>query len=260
MNLTYQDYRHVSTALDSIAGIRSLLGKRDQIVCRSDRKQFRFSRQVIDVTEYIHAQGIRPVTMSKRAIIVVAMRCMGIKTCNIRGYMGVADVVVSFKMSQEDCKQLDRFRREHRVLGASSINKTARKIVSDFLAGRLAYCDLEDSQVDCDMGIKTCNIRVYVGVADVVVSFRMSQEDCRQLDRFRREHRVLGASSINKTARKIVSDFLAGRLAYRDLADSQVDCDSVARASWGGESAAAEVWCVLGPNANSLPSQAGQQT
>lgn len=56
-----------------------------------------------------------------------------------------------------------------------------------------------------------------------VISFRLDEKKFGSLTEKLKEQPVVGIKSTNQMARKIVNDFLAGRLAYANPADAKVD-------------------------------------
>jgi len=60
-----------------------------------------------------------------------------------------------------------------------------------------------------------------------VVSFRITRTQAKTLSEIYDRDPITGVSSPNRLARKIVCDFLAGRLEYRDPADKTQDLDVV---------------------------------
>lgn len=60
-----------------------------------------------------------------------------------------------------------------------------------------------------------------------VVSFRITRTQAKTLSEIYDRDPITGVNSPNRLARKIVCDFLAGRLEYRDPADKTQDLDVV---------------------------------
>ena len=64
-------------------------------------------------------------------------------------------------------------------------------------------------------------------VKPTVVSFRITAKQQKMLDVIQDRDPVVGINSRNQYARKILSDFLAGRLDYKNPKDKLGDLDSV---------------------------------
>jgi len=64
-------------------------------------------------------------------------------------------------------------------------------------------------------------------VKPTVVSFRITTKQQKMLDAIQDRDPVVGIDSRNQYARKILSDFLAGRLEYKNPKDRLGDLDSV---------------------------------
>jgi hypothetical protein len=64
-------------------------------------------------------------------------------------------------------------------------------------------------------------------VKPTVVSFRITAKQQKMLDAIQDNDPVVGIDSRNQYARKILSDFLAGRLEYKNPKDRLGDLDSV---------------------------------
>jgi len=64
-------------------------------------------------------------------------------------------------------------------------------------------------------------------VKPTVVSFRITSKQQKMLDAIQDRDPVVGIDSRNQYARKILSDFLAGRLEYKNPKDRLGDLDSV---------------------------------
>ena len=64
-------------------------------------------------------------------------------------------------------------------------------------------------------------------VKPTVVSFRITAKQQKTLDAIQARDPVVGVKSRSQYARKIVSDFIAGRLFYKNPKDKLGDLDSV---------------------------------
>jgi hypothetical protein len=60
-----------------------------------------------------------------------------------------------------------------------------------------------------------------------VVSFRINTKQVKTLDALQKEDPICGCASRNQRARKILSDFLAGKLVYKNPKDKLGDSDSI---------------------------------
>jgi hypothetical protein len=60
-----------------------------------------------------------------------------------------------------------------------------------------------------------------------VVSFRLDETKFGALKKVRENDKPVGVTSENQLCRKIVNDFLAGRLEYKDQAHRFTDLDSL---------------------------------
>lgn len=59
--------------------------------------------------------------------------------------------IVSFRLSEEYFEKLTRWQEKNPVVGANSLNKLARKLLCDVLAGRVKYKNPNDRLADLDM-------------------------------------------------------------------------------------------------------------
>ena len=64
-------------------------------------------------------------------------------------------------------------------------------------------------------------------IKPTVVSFRITDKQEKTLDAIQDRDPVINIKSRNQYARKIVSDFLAGRLVYKNAKDRLTDLDSM---------------------------------
>ncbi len=60
----------------------------------------------------------------------------------------IKDTVMSFRIPSEHAGQLDEELTQHPIVGVGSPNKFCRKLVLDYLSGKLAYSDAEDRDFD----------------------------------------------------------------------------------------------------------------
>lgn len=58
-----------------------------------------------------------------------------------------------------------------------------------------------------------------------VVSFRITEDQTEKLGKVFDQDAPVGVRSTNQYARKVMSDFLAGRLTYKNVADRKKDLD-----------------------------------
>jgi len=64
-------------------------------------------------------------------------------------------------------------------------------------------------------------------VKPTVVSFRITAKQQKTLDAVQDRDPAVGVKSRNQYARKVLVDFLAGKLAYKNLKDKLGDADSM---------------------------------
>lgn len=60
-----------------------------------------------------------------------------------------------------------------------------------------------------------------------VVSFRITADQTKTLNAVHDRDSAMGVKTANQLARKVLCDFLAGRLEYRNAADRKVDFDAI---------------------------------
>ncbi len=65
-------------------------------------------------------------------------------------------------------------------------------------------------------------------VKPTVISFRITAAQTKTLDAIRTRQQVIGIKSSNQYARKILSDFLAGRVVYKNPKDQYGDLEALA--------------------------------
>jgi hypothetical protein len=128
---------------------------------------------------------------------------------------------VSFRLSRLFCSVIETLLARDPIRGVETVDQFCRKIVEDFLAGRLIYVNPPDAFLDSDLITPT-------RVADNhIVSFRLPREKIRRIRRLLKEHPVLGIKKSGQFCRKLVEDFLGCRLIYLNHSDFLVDSDLV---------------------------------
>lgn len=67
----------------------------------------------------------------------------------------IRPIVISFRLTEAQVKQLQDIVANKPIVGLSSHNRLCRKVITDYLADRLTYKDKNDARIDYDFLVNT---------------------------------------------------------------------------------------------------------